>query len=134
METFKVLIVDDEPDFLETITRRLKKRQMDAEGVSSGIAALELMETHHFDVVVLDVRMEGMDGIETLKRIKRKNPTTEVILLTGHASLESGIEGIELGAFDYVMKPAKLDDLLEKMHQAYERKLLHEKKIAQNLS
>jgi len=70
--------------------------------------------------------MPGMDGIETLREIKKKKPLTEVIMLTGHASVESGIQGMQLGAFDYVMKPIALDELLEKIRQAYERKLLQQ--------
>jgi len=129
MESFKVLVVDDEPDFLETIVKRLQRRKIDVTGVDSGKAALELLEDRHFDVVILDVRMPGMDGIETLKVMKRKRPLMEVIMLTGHASFESGMQGMRLGAFDYVMKPASITDLLEKIMKAYERKLLHEKKI-----
>jgi two-component system, OmpR family, response regulator len=129
MKDFRVLIVDDELDFLETIVKRLNRRKIDATGIDSGIKALELLEQEHFDVVILDVRMPGMDGIETLKEMKKKRPLMEVIMLTGHASVESGVEGMHCGAFDYVMKPANIDDLLEKIHEAYERKALHEKKL-----
>jgi two-component system, OmpR family, response regulator len=129
MESFKVLVVDDELDFLETIVKRLQRRKVDVIGVDSGKAALELLEQQHFDVVILDVRMPGMDGIETLKEMKKKRPLMEVIMLTGHASIESGMLGMQLGAFDYVMKPASISDLLEKIHQAYERKQLHEKRF-----
>jgi len=126
---FRVLIVDDELDFLETIVKRLNRRKIDATGIDSGLKALELLEREHFDVVILDVRMPGMDGIETLKEMKRKRPLMEVIMLTGHGSVESGVQGMQYGAFDYVMKPASIDDLLEKIHEAYERKVLHEKKV-----
>jgi two-component system, OmpR family, response regulator len=129
MEDFKVLIVDDELDFLETIVKRLKRRKVDATGIDSGIKALKLLEEEHFDVVILDVRMPGMDGIETLKEMKKKQPLMEVIMLTGHASVESGVQGMHYGAFDYVMKPADIDELLEKIHEAYARKALHEKKV-----
>lgn len=129
MEGFRVLVVDDERDFLETIVKRLQRREIDAAGVESGKEALEILENQHFDVVILDVRMPGMDGIETLKEMKKKRPLMEVIMLTGHASVESGMQGMQLGAFDYVMKPASIGDLLEKIQQAYERKSLHEKKI-----
>lgn len=128
-QAFKVLIVDDEPDFLETIVKRLKRRKINAEGVESGGKALELLEREHFDVVILDIRMPGLDGIETLREMKKKRPLMEVIMLTGHASIESGMQGMQLGAFDYVIKPAAIDDLLEKVRQAYERKLLHEEKL-----
>ncbi|MEN6440439.1 MAG: response regulator [Syntrophobacter sp.] len=129
MASFRVLIVDDEPDFLETIVKRLLKRQVDATGAGSGEEALEVLKTQSFDVVILDVRMPGMDGIETLKEIKRKSPLTEVIMLTGHASVESGVQGMQFGAFDYVVKPADFDELMEKVSQATERKALHEARI-----
>ncbi|MBM4274407.1 MAG: response regulator [Deltaproteobacteria bacterium] len=126
MEKFKMLVVDDETDFLETIVKRLKARNIEVAGAESGYQALDLMDRQDFDVVILDVKMPGMDGIETLREMKKKKPRTEVIMLTGHASVESGIQGMQLGAFDYVMKPVALDELLEKVRQAYERKLLQE--------
>jgi len=132
VKDFRVLIVDDEPDFLETMVNRLKRRKIDAEGVDSGRKAIELLDTQHFDVVILDFRMPGMDGMETLREIKKRRRLIEVIMLTGHASVESGMQGMELGAFDYVMKPAEIDDILEKIHQAYERKSFHEEKIRQS--
>jgi two-component system OmpR family response regulator len=128
MDKFKVMIVDDEVDFLETIVKRLKARNIDVNGVESGYKALEALEDSNPDVIILDVKMPGMDGIETLREIKKRSPLTEVIMLTGHASVESGIQGMQLGAFDYVMKPVALDELLEKVRQAYERKLIQEGK------
>ena len=125
-ENFNILIVDDEEDFRVTLVKRLQKRNQQVFGAESGQKALNLMEAMVFDVVVLDVKMPGMDGIETIREMKKKNPLTEVILLTGHASMESGIEGMKLGAFDYVMKPVNIDELLEKIHQAYERKQVQE--------
>jgi two-component system OmpR family response regulator len=126
MENLKVLVVDDEADFLETIVMRLRRRKIDATGVDGGKKALEIVENERFDVVVLDVLMPGMDGIETLKLLKKKKPFIEVIILTGHGSVESGLQGMQFGAFDYIMKPADLDELLEKIQQAYERKRIHE--------
>ncbi len=126
MEKFKVLIVDDEADFLETIVKRLRARDIDVSGVESGYRALEALDSSPPDVIILDVKMPGMDGIETLREIKKKKPLTEVIMLTGHASVETGIQGMQLGAFDYLMKPIALDELLEKVRQAYERKLTQE--------
>jgi len=126
MEKFQVLIVDDELDFLETIVKRLRARNIEVSGVESGYLALEALDSRNPDVIILDVKMPGMDGIETLKEIKKKKPLTEVIMLTGHASVESGIQGMQLGAFDYLMKPIALDELLEKVRQAYERKLIQE--------
>jgi DNA-binding NtrC family response regulator len=126
MENLGVLVVDDEADFLETIVMRLQRRKIDATGVDSGKKALEVVENERFDVVVLDVLMPGLDGIETLKLLKKKKPFIEVIILTGHGSVESGLLGMQYGAFDYIMKPADLDELLEKIHQAYDRKCIHE--------
>jgi two-component system, OmpR family, response regulator len=122
MDEFKVLLVDDEEDFRETLQKRLRNRKLLVEGAENGYKALELLQAQDFDVVILDVKMPGMDGIETLKEIKIKKPDVEVIMLTGHASVESGIQGMQLGAFDYVMKPVPLDELLDKMRQAFERK------------
>ena len=129
MQKFRVLVVDDEVDFLETFVDRLKMRYLDVIGVESGEKALELLDKQGFDVAILDVKMPGMDGIETLREMKRKMPLMEVIMLTGHASVESGIEGMKLGAYDYIMKPADIDDLMEKMRRASERKSIHEEKI-----
>ncbi len=128
-EEFSVLIVDDEDDFRETLLKVLKKRNLNASGAESGPKALDLMDKTAFDVVVLDVKMPGMDGIETLREIKRKKPLTEVVLLTGHASIESGIEGMKLGAFDYLMKPLNIDELLDKVRQAYEKKVVREEQL-----
>ncbi len=122
MDNFRILIVDDEDDFREAIIKRLRARKVDIEGANSGSKALEMLNEKDFDVVVLDVKMPGMDGIETLREIKLKKPLIEVIMLTGHASVESGIQGMQLGAFDYVMKPVALDDLMDKLRQAYERR------------
>jgi two-component system, OmpR family, response regulator len=124
MEKFKMLVVDDEQDFLETILKRLKARKIEVTGVETGYKALEFLDKQDVDVIILDVKMPGMDGIETLREIKKKKPLVEVIMLTGHASVESGIQGMQLGAFDYVMKPVALDELLEKVRQAYDRKVI----------
>lgn len=130
METFRVLVVDDEADFLETIVNRLLKRKIDATGVPGGEAALALMKEKKFDVVLLDIKMPGgMDGIEVLKESKKIQPLTEVILLTGHASVETSIEGMNSGAFDYLIKPVKFAELLEKLIAAFEKKNSQEQKI-----
>ncbi len=126
MENLRVLVVDDEPDFLETVVKRLQRRGINAAGVETGKQALQLLEDEAYDVVVLDVLMPGMDGIETLKHLKKRKPFVEVIILTGHASVESGIQGMQHGAFDYVMKPADLEELIDKIRQAFERKKIHE--------
>jgi DNA-binding NtrC family response regulator len=130
MDYFRALVVDDEPDFLETLVNRLGKRSIDTTGVRSGEEALELMKKKLFDVVVLDIKMPGgIDGIEALREIKKIQPLAEVILLTGHASVETSIEGMKLGAFDYLLKPIKLEELLTKMAQAFEKKNAHDQKI-----
>jgi DNA-binding NtrC family response regulator len=127
MENIRVLLVDDEEDFRTTLAKRMAKRKVQVSEAESGPAALESLAKGVFDVVVLDVRMPGMDGIETLRRIKAINPLVEVIMLTGHASVESGIEGMRLGAFDYLMKPCDINDLIPKIEDAYQRKLIQEK-------
>jgi DNA-binding NtrC family response regulator len=130
MVMFKILVVDDEVDFLETIVNRLKKRNLETTGVTSGEDALEAMKKELFDVVILDIKMPGgIDGIEALREMKKIQPLAEVILLTGHASVETSIEGMKLGAFDYLLKPVKFDDLLQKMAEAFKRKATHDKKI-----
>ena len=127
MDTLRVLIVDDEDDFRETIVKRLNARKILAEGAASGILALKVLESKDFDVIVLDVKMPDMDGIETLRHIKKLKPEIEVIMLTGHASVEFGLKGMQLGAFDYVMKPAPLNELLDTISQAFNKKrgLIH---------
>jgi DNA-binding NtrC family response regulator len=130
MDYFRALVVDDEQDFLETVVNRLGKRSIDTTGVRSGEEAIEMMKKKLFDVVILDIKMPGgMDGIETLREIKKIQPLAEVILLTGHASVETSIEGMKLGAFDYLIKPIKLEDLLTKMAAAFEKKNAHDQKI-----
>jgi DNA-binding NtrC family response regulator len=124
MQPVRVLVIDDEMDFMETLVSRLKRRTFEASGVTNGEEALKVMRKRHFDLVILDIKLSGqMDGIDTLKEIKKIQPMAEVILLTGHASLETSNEGMSLGAFDYLLKPVKLDVLLEKMNQALEKRI-----------
>jgi len=130
MEEFRALIVDDETEFRETLVSRLQKRNLDVTGAASGEEALKIMKAKLFDVVILDIRMPGgMDGLEALKEMKKIQPLAEVLLLTGHASVESSIEGMKLGAFDYLLKPINLEDLMTKMAQAFEKKNVHDQKI-----
>ncbi len=124
----KVMLVDDEVEFMERLLSRLKRRNIDAVGARSGEEALNLLDQNPIDVVVLDVSMPGIGGIETLRRIKRKHPATEVIMLTGHASVEVAVQGMEIGAFDYLMKPMDIDELLYKAQDAYKKKLLQERR------
>ena len=130
MDYFNVLVVDDEEDFVETMVNRLKKRKIDTSGALSGEEALELMEKKQFDVIILDIKMPGgMDGIEALREMKKRQPLSEIILLTGHASVETSIEGMKLGAFDYLLKPITLEDLLPMLAKAFEKKDAHDQKI-----
>lgn len=129
MAIFNVLIVDDEDEFREMTIKRLNKRGLICSGAENGSTALERIKTEDIDVVLLDVKMPGMDGIQVLREIKRLKPLIEVVMLTGHASVESGIDGMKLGAFDYLMKPMELDPLLEKLQDAYEKKKIQQDKI-----
>jgi DNA-binding NtrC family response regulator len=129
MTVYNVLIVDDEAEFREMTIKRLTKRGLICDGAENGIAAIERVKKGDIDVVLLDVKMPGMNGIEALKEIKRIKPLVEVVMLTGHASVESGIDGMKLGAFDYLMKPMELDPLLEKLTDAYQKKKMQQDKI-----
>jgi DNA-binding NtrC family response regulator len=132
MSIANILLVDDEVPFVEAMTRRLTKRDVDIQAAFSGEEALEkLAGNNALEVVILDIKMPGMDGIEALREIKRRYPLVEVIMLTGHATVESGIEGMKLGAFDYLMKPCDIADLVEKVQTAARKKRAHEEKIIQ---
>ena len=118
MEKPVVLFVDDELEYLDILIKRMGKRGVTVHGVASGKEALAWLAANDADVVVLDVKMPGMDGIQTLREIKKAKPAPEVILLTGHASLEAANEGMALGAFDYIMKPCNIDELLYTVQDA----------------
>ena len=125
-----LLLVDDEVGFVETFSKRLKKRNFTVYTAYSGKEALDRLKEHSsIDVVILDVLMPVMDGIETLKEIKKHYPLVEVIMLSGHATIESAIEGMKLGAFDYLMKPCDLDELTEKVKQVKKKRNAHKRKI-----
>lgn len=125
-----VLLVDDEVPFVETMTKRLKKRDLVVNVAFSGQEALEILDKHrNTDVVILDVKMPGMDGIETLEKMKKSYPLTEVVMLTGHATVESAIEGMKKGAYDYLMKPCDIDQLMQKVEEATQKKRAHEDRI-----
>lgn len=128
----KVLLVDDEAPFVEALAKRLTKRDLTVVTAFSGSEALEKLEKdRRIDVVILDVKMPGMDGIETLKAIKSAYPLVEVVMLTGHATVESAIEGMKMGALDYLMKPCDMDVLLAKVSEAKSKKDKQEEKIAE---
>jgi len=126
----RLLLVDDEDDFRTTLANRLTRRNLDVTDVGSGEEAIEIIGQKSFDVAIVDVKMPGMDGIETLRRIRKIDPLLEVILLTGHASVEAGIEGIKSGAYDYVIKPCNVNDLMVKVEDAFRRRMI-EKRRAQ---
>ncbi len=130
-KSFNVLIVDDEKEFREMTIKQLLRNNLEAEGAENGAVAVKMIEKGHFDVVLLDVRMPEMDGIEALRRIREIKPLVEVVLLTGHASVDSGIEGMKLGAFDYLMKPMEFEKLLEKLRDAYEKRYHQLERIEQ---
>ena len=124
-----VLVVDDEEAFADMLVESLRKIKTDASASPSGTDCLERLTQDPVDVVILDIKMPGMDGIDTLKAIKRKFPLVEVIMLTGHGTIETAVEGMKLGAFDYLLKPADFDDLVEKVEAARKRKDEHEERI-----
>jgi two-component system, OmpR family, response regulator VicR len=130
MAAATVLLVDDEIPFVETMSKRLTKRNIDIIAAYSGEEALGRLKKHiDIEVVLLDVKMPGMDGIDTLKAIKKEYPLIEVIMLTGHATVESAIDGMKQGAFDYLMKPCEIENLIAKVEEAASKKRQHEDKI-----
>ncbi|MEW6238060.1 MAG: response regulator [Candidatus Omnitrophota bacterium] len=118
MEHFSVLLVDDEAELVYTLAERLVIRGCDAAAATSSGDALKILAEKKFDVVVLDVKMPGMSGIELMRAIKKTNPQIKIILQTGRGSIEESKEGIREGAFDYLVKPVQIDDLIKKMKQA----------------
>ena len=126
MRVVRLLIVDDEARFVETLAKRITARGYYVEGARSGREALEILKTRPFDVVVLDVRMPGMDGLETLREIAKVQPGVKVVLLSGSASINAAVEGMRLGATDYLLKPAELEELLATVEDAFEKKCLEE--------
>ena len=115
-----VLLVDDEKDFVESLDERLQIRDFKVTTAFSGDEAIKLVEENDFDVIVLDVQMPGKDGVETLKEIKNIEQLSQVIMLTGHATVKTAIEGMKSGAFDYLMKPTDTDELIEMINNAYQ--------------
>ena len=132
MSIANVLLVDDEAEFVETFSERLAMRNLEVSKAFSGEESLRIIETNkNIEVVILDVKMPGMDGVETLAEIKKRYPLVEVIMLSGHADVESAIDGMKQGAFDYLMKPCDMDQILAKVTEAAAKKRQHEEKIIQ---
>jgi DNA-binding NtrC family response regulator len=118
MQELDVLLVDDEEEFVDTLAERLSMRGVNVRTALNGETALELLSQRSPDVVLLDVLMPGMGGLETLRAIKAGHPEVRVILLTGHASTRDGMEGMRQGALDYLMKPLKIEELMSKLEEA----------------
>jgi DNA-binding NtrC family response regulator len=130
----KVLLVDDEQEFLSALSERMKNRGLEVATATSGKEALEKIGQESYDAVILDMLMPDMDGLETLKSIKATKPEVQIILLTGHATVKSGIEAMKLGALDFIEKPADIKELMEKIKEAKSKKmLLIEKKNTEKL-
>jgi len=132
MSIANVLLVDDEAEFVETFSERLELRDLIISKAFNGAEALQALEKNHdLEAVILDVKMPGMDGIETLAEIKKRFPLVEVIMLSGHADVESAIDGMKQGAFDYLMKPCDMEQIIAKVTEAVAKKRQHEEKIIQ---
>jgi len=125
----RLLLVDDEEQFVEALSERLSMRDYDVTTSLTGEDAIEKIKNYNFDVVILDVRLPGIEGTEVLHEIKSLKPLTEVIMLTGHGTVEMAIEGMKLGAFDFLMKPCETEDLTAKIDKAHDRKAEQEDRI-----
>jgi DNA-binding NtrC family response regulator len=125
----RILLVDDEKDFVEMLSLRLEEEGEIVTRAYDGRTCLQILEKEPIDIIILDIKMPGMDGIQTLKQIKTLKPLVEVILLTGHGSAETAVEGMKLGAFDYLLKPADFDDLQAKVLGARKKKDEQEERI-----
>ncbi|MDY0361466.1 MAG: response regulator [Desulforegulaceae bacterium] len=128
-----LLLVDDEERFLQTTSNLIKKQKQDFNVMTApgGQECLEIIKNNNVDVVILDVKMPGMDGVEVLREIKKEKPLIEVIMLTGHSTTESAVEGMKLGAYDYLLKPCDIKTLIEKVLIADKRKKDAEERISQ---
>ena len=129
MDKMKLMLVDDEERYLLTTAKLIKKKGIAVVTAQSGAQALDLLKIHDIHVVILDIKMPGMDGFKTLQAIKTLYPPVEVIFLTGHATMDSAIEGLQFGACDYVMKPADIDDIVNKAYEAFEKRRRLDHKI-----
>jgi len=125
----RILLVDDEEQFVQALSERLTLRGYDVTTSLSGEDALEKLKHYNYEVVILDVAMPGLDGVTTLREIKKFKPLTEVIMLTGHATVETAIEGMKLGAADYLVKPCDTEELMAKINKAHQKKAGTEERI-----
>ncbi|GAB4348805.1 MAG: response regulator [Candidatus Abyssubacteria bacterium] len=128
MATDKILLVDDEKDFVETLSERMEVRGMTVVTADNGYDAIEKAKKESFDAVILDLRMPGLDGIETLKRLLEIDPNLQVVILTGHATVQKGVEAVKLGAADFLEKPTELSVLIDKIKEAKIKKMVLEEK------
>ncbi len=126
----RLLIVDDEERFVETLSKRLTARGLYVEGANSGPDAISLIGSRPFAVVLLDLRMPGMDGLQTLREIKLAEPLVQVVMLSGNASINAAVEGMRLGASDYLLKPADIEEVVAKVEEAFDKKRLKEKELS----
>lgn len=120
----KVLLVDDEKEFVENLSERLEIRGLKVTAATRGEDAVSLADNQSFDAIVLDLSMPGMDGLETLKKIRTKHPDAEILILTGHGSVKSSVEAMKLGAEDFLEKPVDMNELLEKISKARDKRIL----------
>ncbi len=120
----RVLLVDDEDEFVEMLAKRMKARGLRVDTADSGAAAIDKVKHGHFDVIVLDLAMPGMDGIETFERVSEINPELQVIFLTGHGTIQTAFEAMKMGAAEFLEKPANFQDLLDKVKQASQKTML----------
>ena len=124
MAEAKILIVDDEQEYLDILTERMEGRNFEVDKARNGMEALDRLSTSTYDAIVMDMMMPGMDGLETLKRIREKYPDMQVILLTGHATVQKGVDAIKMGALDFLEKPAEIETLTAKIKEAKDNRLL----------
>ncbi len=129
MDPIRVLLVDDEEKFIISNAKLLSKRGYETLTALDAREALKILQTHDVHVAVLDVKMPGMDGMALLQEIKHRYPLVEVVMLTGHATFESAVSGLKIGASDYLMKPCQISDLIEKIQQAHDKRKLNEEKL-----
>ncbi|MFC1563355.1 response regulator [candidate division KSB1 bacterium] len=128
----KVLLVDDEEEFIETLSERMQTRGLSVDTATNGADAIKLVEKTFYDAIILDLQMPGLDGIETLKRIREYNPDSQIILLTGYASVEKSVEAVKHGAVDFLEKPADINKLMEIIREASNKKMMLLEKRAEN--